>query len=309
MGGYHVALLVGVILVTVIIVFTLNAFTTQEVKKQDISMEEPPIVIAKQKDIKEIYTSIQSKVLVLYVYHQVNDSVLYFIKNGIFYNPNIDFIVISNNGKIDVPLPKYVQTVKRANRGYDFGAWSDVLLEQERYKKYDYYIFVNASCIGPFVPFYYPKTWCDIFIDSLNEVDRLFGSTINNSRNPYEAHVQTWAFTMGKEALQVAIDAGVFSKDYPLDKDSIIRQCEVGLSRAIINHGWNIRSTLVAYQGVDFRFIDKKPEEYKNVRWELDVAFSGAYFGMDTHPFEVIFVKSCRNMKVNELYLRSIRRF
>jgi len=41
-----------------------------------------------------------NKTLILYVFHEYNERVKYFIKNAIFEDENVDFIMISNNKKI-----------------------------------------------------------------------------------------------------------------------------------------------------------------------------------------------------------------
>ena len=37
------------------------------------------------------------KVLVLYVYHEYNERVEYFFNNAIFQDPDVDFVIITNN--------------------------------------------------------------------------------------------------------------------------------------------------------------------------------------------------------------------
>ena len=93
-----------------------------------------------------------AKILVLYVFHIYNERVNHFIKNCIFDDENIDFIIISNNKNNKFEVPNNVKTLFRENIGYDFGGWSDALLINNLYKNYDKFIFVNSSVIGPFLP-------------------------------------------------------------------------------------------------------------------------------------------------------------
>ena len=53
--------------------------------------------------------TIMNKLLVLYVFHIYNDRVKHFIENCIFYDENVDFIIISNNkdNKFETPSPAY----------------------------------------------------------------------------------------------------------------------------------------------------------------------------------------------------------
>ena len=88
------------------------------------------------------------KVLVLYVFHKFNDSVDHFFKHCIFRDENIDFLIIANdiNFKFNlVNLPEYVMTMVRKNIGRDFGGWSEGLLKDQLYKKYDKFIFANST--------------------------------------------------------------------------------------------------------------------------------------------------------------------
>ena len=45
----------------------------------------------------------------------------HFIKNAIFYDKNVDFIMISNNKDKEIDVPDYVKILYRDNIGYDFG--------------------------------------------------------------------------------------------------------------------------------------------------------------------------------------------
>ena len=83
------------------------------------------------------------KILVLYVFHEPNERVKHFFENAIFQDNDVDFIVISN-GNHRVSVPPYVKLILRPNMGYDFGGWSDALLNHSiNIDKYDYFIFVN----------------------------------------------------------------------------------------------------------------------------------------------------------------------
>jgi hypothetical protein len=50
------------------------------------------------------------------------------------------------------------------------------------------------------------------------------------------------------------------------------------MSRKIIENGWNIGSLLLYYDGVDFTFRNKKPDDY-NIEWYGDIMF---------HPFRYV---------------------
>ena len=146
------------------------------------------------------------KVLVLYVFHKFNDSVDNFFKHCIFEDENIDFLIIANDIKYNFNLPKYVMTMVRKNVGRDFGGWSEGLLKDQLYKKYDKFIFANSTIMGPFIQD--NTRWTDYYINGLHDNIKLFGSTINNA---YHSHVQTYIFSLDKEALTYLIKMGKFS--------------------------------------------------------------------------------------------------
>jgi len=243
------------------------------------------------------------KTLILYVFHEFNNRVQYFIENGIFKSENYTFLVIINgDNKQIINLPEYVKILKRDNIGFDFGGWSDGLLNDDLYKNYDNFIFVNSSCIGPFTPSYYSGNWCDIFINNITDDIKLFGTSINNNSNIEEetnpvdkSHVQSWVFCLDKSALKLLIDKGIFSKKYEVTHVDAINNREIPMSREIIKNGWNIGSLMVHYNNVDFRFKNKQPSEY-NITFLNDVAYDNKYFNSNLHPYEIVFVKGNRNI-------------
>jgi lipopolysaccharide biosynthesis protein len=207
------------------------------------------------------------KLLVLYVFHKYNERVAHFIENCIFSDENVDFIIISNDknniNEVNVQSDN-VTTIFRDNIGYDFGGWSDALLNDNLYEQYDNFIFVNSSAMGPYLSVV--KKWTDIYIEGLNENVKLFGSTINSFMDPLnKSHVQSYIFSIDKTTLEYLIQCEIFSKtNYALTFDDAIWDKEVLMSRKIIENGWNIGSLLRYYKDVDFRFNHKKPEEYIN---------------------------------------------
>jgi lipopolysaccharide biosynthesis protein len=216
------------------------------------------------------------RTLVIYVFHQLNDRVEGFFK-AIFKDDAIDFLVVCNSKSITLSLPDYVKVLYRENIGYDFGGWSDGILTHDVYKQYDNFIFVNSSVVGPFVPSYYKGKWTDIYIDGLkndgikNDV-KLFGSTINCCFSVYgpkmidpvnESHVQSYIFSMDREALDYLIENEIFTqKRYITDFVELVIKREFRMSRLIIEKGWNIGCLMDTYQGIDFTFktINKQIE-------------------------------------------------
>ena len=233
-----------------------------------------------------------SKLLVLYVFHIYNDRVEQFINNSIFYDENIDFIIISNDHNNRFEVPCYVKTLFRNNIGYDFGGWSDALLTDNLYNNYDNFIFVNSSVIGPFLPSNYTGKWTDIYLNGLQNNVKLFGSTINTCGSPlHSSHVQSYIFAMDKNTLKYLIKCNIFSiTNYANTFNKAIWNKEVLMSRKIIDHGWNIASLLTLYKDVDFTFKNKKPEQY-NITFLNDIMYNSLYRNVIWNEYQLVFVK------------------
>lgn len=232
------------------------------------------------------------KKLVLYVFHIYNKRVEHFINNCIFYDKDTDFVVISNGDNV-FEVPSYVTKIVRDNIGYDFGGWSEALLTNNLYKKYDYFIFANSSIIGPYLASK-KINWTGIYINGLKNNIKLFGSTINTYEDPVnKAHVQSYIFSMDKNTLEFLIKCEIFSTtNYAKTFDDAIWLKEVLMSRKIIENGWNIGSLLKYYKDVDFTFKDKKPEDY-NIPFLHDVMYDEHKNKLWTN-YDLVFVKANR---------------
>jgi hypothetical protein len=71
-----------------------------------------------------------------------------------------------------------------------------------------------------------------------------------------------------------------------------IEQKEVLMSRKIIDNDWNIGCLMKYYDGVDFRFKGKQPNEYERP-FIGDIMWVESY-GKFWNEFEIVFVKGNR---------------
>lgn len=238
-----------------------------------------------------------SKILVLYVFHEINDRVQSFIKNCIFDDLNIDFIMISNNKDNVFEVPSYVKKMYRDNIGYDFGGWSDALLTDNLYMNYDKFIFVNSSVIGPFISD--KKQWPYIYLNGLQGNIKIFGSSINSTCDPTVlSHVQSYIFAIEKNTLEYLIKCEIFSiTNYAQTFHDAIYKKEILMSRKIIENGWNIGSLLNCYKDVDFTFSTKQVSDY-NIRWDNDLMYN-CYYNHIWNEREIVFVKGNRDYIVS----------
>lgn len=238
-----------------------------------------------------------SKLLVVYVFHIYNERVKHFIKHAIFKDENVDFIIVSNNkiNIIDICVPEYVKLKFRDNIGYDFGGWSDAILTENIYKNYDYFIFVNSSVIGPFLPSDYTGKWTDLYINGLKDNTKLFGSTINTLCDPLQkSHVQSYIFSMNKSTLEYLINHEIFSvTNYAKTFYDAIWQKEVLMSRLIIKNNWNIGCLTPCYKDIDFTFRIKNPEDY-NINFKIHDIMYRQYINVLWKLEEVVFIKGNR---------------
>ena len=70
---------------------------------------------------------------------------------------------------VDIPDFKNVNVLKGNNLGYDFGAYS-MALDKINIDNYKYFIFLNDTVKGPFVPRYLPKKyWYKLFTNMLSQ--------------------------------------------------------------------------------------------------------------------------------------------
>ena len=236
------------------------------------------------------------KTLVLFVFHEYNHRVEYFFKNSIFYDEDIDFMIISNNKENVFEMPPYVNVYRmsRDNIGYDNGGWSDALLNDQFYMKYEYFIFVNSSVMGPFIPSYYQEKWTSIYINGLKDNVKLFGSTINTCKEPaHKSHIQSYVFSMDKQTLEYLIQCEIFSTtNYAKTFDEAIWLKEVLMSRKIIENGWNIGSLMPCYKDVDFTFTSIPAEGYA-IEFMDDIMYQ-SYRNKLWNEYQLVFIKGNR---------------
>jgi hypothetical protein len=247
------------------------------------------------KDVKDVIT----KTLVLYVFSEYNNRVEQFFKRAIFYDKNIDFIVVINDIKLELQTNTFLPNVtffNRDNIGFDFGGWSDALLTNNLYKNYKYFIFANSSIIGPFNNS--NNNWTDIYINGLEKNNiKLFGSTINCMGLPETgSHVQSYIFSMDIITVEYLIKCEIFTmNNYTTSKQDTIDSREIAMSRKIIKNGWNIGSLMTYYKNVDFTFKTKKPTDYNIVFFD-DIMYDYWYKHGLWNLNELIFIKGNRDI-------------
>jgi len=219
--------------------------------------------------------------VVIYVFHEMNERVEYFLQNALFQADDVEFIIVCNSKTLEFTAPPYAKILRRDNIGYDFGAWSDAVAA---FPLYDRYLFVNSSVMGPFIP----GKWTDIFFNRLTDEVRLVGPTINYTQC-VPVHVQSYLFCMNVETLGFLHVRKIFTtKNYETEFEGAIYNREIRMTTEVLSMGWNIECLLKDYQGVDWRIVPPK------VGCLQDVTFSNGR-GWRWTDEEVVFIKGNRN--------------
>jgi hypothetical protein len=252
------------------------------------------------------------KVCVVYHYYEADqtyrENLLHFLVFG--YAAEADYyIVISGEHSLELPRASNLNYVSAPNLNHDYGGYSHALNAAIPLAAYEFFVFVNSSVRGPYLPAYIAKPWYALLLELLTDQVGLAGATINilsptypyttefqrrHGGTPPYSHVQSMAFATRRERLAQLIDAGLFEPQQAgLAKTHIITDFEILMSQTLIRSGWNIRCLLPEYNTVNYRapHTDVNPTSVNG-----DPCFEGAYFGRTMHPFEAMFIKTNRNL-------------
>ena len=184
------------------------------------------------------------------------------------------------------PNHRNIKVYHTKNEGYDFGAYS-YSIQMINKNTFDYYIFLNDTVIGPFVPRYNSKyIWYENFISLISDKVKLVGPIINGTPiNNIPKHVQSMAFGTDNTGLQLLIEKKIFNLERNIEvynskgKQGIIHDFEVRMSGVIMENGYEISSFM------------QSDNYYKNLKHGL-VFHPGKYFGITLNPVEIMFIKS-----------------
>lgn len=236
-------------------------------------------------------------ILITYAYFETEmakKNLNFFIHNGVFDVSNVyyNFIIKSINCSINIPQQDNIKVHYTENKGYDFAAYS-YSVKHTNNKEYDYYIFLNDTVRGPFVPRYIPKShWFHCFIQFLNEKTKLVGATINRKEyNNTPKHVQSMCFATDLKGIKMLQEKQIFDIKRNIEvfekhgKYEYIIQFEIGMSKMFLNEGYSIDSLL-------------QVENSSSEPQHGDIHFPNLYYGITPNPLEIMFIKTNR---INDL--------
>lgn len=253
------------------------------------------------------------------VYHyyekdsKYRDNLIYFLSVGIL-DEHDYYIVIAGECTIELPIKENISYIKTANKNNDYGGYSEFIkTAAQKLQNYIFFIFVNSSVRGPFLPNYYPSDWTVPFIKKLSNDTHLVGSTINvlpidseyskilgeiSSYLPPFTHVQTTSYALTLEALNYLISLGFYDIDRIMSKEEVIAFYELRLSREIIKNGWNFSALAPLYDETDYRNQNEFIENDSAING--DILFKKAFMGRTLNPYDLIFIKVNRDMLAME---------
>ena len=253
--------------------------------------------------------------------------------------------IIVINGTMAFDLSKLisennVKLITRENKDFDFGAYihvlNDVARDPSAYwnmhpSEYDFSFYMNASVRGPFLPEYYSGHFLEPFLGLFTSQDvHLVGTTINvldmqtnphsyearmfhkitNGEKPPYTHVQSMFFGMDKECFSFLKNYGFWSLTKDENRESVdfvkfIAEREIMMSFIVLKKAnWNISAILREYRGHDYRTVR---HDFNQSSITGDPCFRGACFGRTIHPYEVIFIKTNRDISTESIQSLSQR--
>lgn len=244
------------------------------------------------------------KKLIVYSYFEDDMSSVnlnFFLKNGYISDPNYQFIIMINGEKCSVKIDEKtnLKIFKRQNQGFDFGGWSDSL-KKINYLEYGYFIFINSTAIGPFVPRYIPKniTWVDLFISKLDKTYKLCGPTINYLKTNKISdipHLQSYAFSTDLEGLKLLMTSGIFNVEKNIEKRKVIINHEIKMSDIMRKNNFKIYALQLS-ENMNSNKVEKPHD---------DIHYENYYYGETLNPLEVLFLKRNRiNNKIVKNYIQ-----
>lgn len=225
----------------------------------------------------------------------------FFIKHGIRGNDGARYVIILDHQiateLMELPaFPSNVQIVKAVGPCNEFGLAGWLFKRFPSLRDHDYFVFVDSSARGPFLPLYARhQPWHRALTSLITRTTKLVGSTISCA--PFKYHpndggyiihpyVSAYALATDRIGLHTlnATDPPVFHCYHnPLD---IQRYGVVALSEAMLRDNYNLGSLMLKYHGVDFRDASKW-----GCNGRIDAHWEGHYDGISLDPLEVMFVR------------------
>jgi hypothetical protein len=183
--------------------------------------------------------------------------------------------------------------LRRKDTCYDLGS-VHLVTNTVDLTKYKYFVYLNCGVVGPLwwgndVSFS-SLPWTYFFTSLLNDQVKMSGLSINcKSRSTYSTHIQSMAFALDQQGLETVLKSGAIydckQSNTNMDliaQQNLIERYELGMSRAILDSGYNIASwlsTLGAHNRNRPLVIDNSDDHHCRDVWYADqfLRISGGY--------------------------------
>jgi hypothetical protein len=275
------------------------------------------------KNLTQLRTT-NHKILVLYHFFQKDQSYIdnfsHFLRFG--YCADLDFLVIiAGTYSIDLPQASNIRYFFTDNDNYDFGGYAKAIQATELSKSYEFFVFVNSSARGPFLPPYVQESWINVLINLFDERVGIVGAAISLTPKDHAiaklyhakyghnlvnqtilSHVQTTCYVLPLSSLEYLIQLGFYDSTKRLSKDETVRDYEIRLSQLLLANDLNLKCVLPEYNRFDYRTFSN---EINSSSREGDSGFMNSYFGRTAHPYESMFIKTSRNTHP-DFYLKQL---
>jgi len=237
----------------------------------------------------------------------------------------VDYIIVANGYKCtpcDNILPKilslpelrrkesgWVTVLRRRNLGMDFGGFMHAIqwIQMHRRGRYKYYIFLNSSLRGPFMPKWTPENFhfTDVLLDRMrkNENLKLMGAYISclPEIEPKPGPVmESLFFALDNLSLAHLVSVGIFDPQ-KAKRDSILLS-EYRLLSEILSRGWSADTLLARYRAN----IDWTSKTHHRCNDNRHSSRRGALEGdISVNIYEAIFVKITWCVRAKEVAVTS----
>ena len=220
----------------------------------------------------------------------------------------VDYLIVVNGGKCTPCDTTFVELydpssrveswtiLRRENSGMDFGAYKEAVdfVKKGRKRQYAYFIFLNSSLRGPFMPKWTPFNFH--FVDVLTQFMtadkrvKLVSSYVSCMHEPEPIPLpiaESLFFTVDQESLEWLLQDGVLTSHS--QKQDTILQGEYRLMSSVLRRGFRAENLLTRYKiGLDW--ADEKHHLCNDGRHSSRRgALEG---GISVSPYEAIFVKT-----------------
>jgi hypothetical protein len=234
--------------------------------------------------------------LIFYAYYERESTrynLDYFLRFGGIQKNHQYVIIVNGTSTVEFPTGENIRVIYRPNVGYDFGAYRAGIdaVGDETLKNHDFFVFMNASVIGPISHQPPDWDWVEHFRGRfLEQPVGLFGTTIvclpPEDAGGFGPKVESFFWCTHYQGLQLLLQEGTILCDHPTKYSAIVNG-EYGLSNCLFGkHGYNLGCMLSRYHGIDWR---------NTMNWNLNdnrhPSRHLSFYGKSIDPYEVIFHK------------------